>query len=343
MTVARPAVSVLMPVRNAAATLPATLDSLLAQTHPAFELVAVNDGSSDATGEVLAAYATKAWPCPVRSVTLPPSGIVPALNAGLAVARGAYVARMDGDDLCHPERLARQAAYLDAHPETALVACRVAFGGDRAASGGYARYVDWTNTLLTHEQISLGRFRESPLAHPSVTFRKDAVLALGGYRDGPFPEDYELWLRMLDAGLGMHKLEAELLAWNDSPGRLSRTDPRYAVDSFYELKARYLARWLKRTNPHHPRVTVIGAGRVARKRADHLLAHGVVIDAYVDIDPRKVGKIVHGRPVLHREALETPGARFLVSFVAGHGVGGDITRFLTSRGYHPGRDFILAA
>ncbi len=336
-----PEVSVVLPAYNAADTLAQALDSLVAQSLETFEVVVVDDGSEDTTWELLTSAAQD--DPRIRPVHMEHAGIVPALNLGLEKARGTLIARLDADDVCLPERLALQKGYLDQHPTIGLVGCKVAFGGDRQACAGYARYVDWTNTLLTPEAISLGRFRESPLPHPSVMFRASLVQEHGAYRDGDFPEDYELWLRFLDAGVAMAKVDQELVVWNDPPHRLSRNDPRYEVDRFYATKARYLARWLERHNPFHPDIVVMGAGRVSRKRADYLLGHGIRFAAYVDIDPRKVGKVVHGRPVIHRDELQGPGEQFAVSFVASHGAGSDISRFLGSRGWTPGRDFLLAA
>jgi len=336
-----PLVSVLLPAYNAAATLPAALDSLLAQTLDDFEVVAVDDGSADATAEVLSAYARR--DARVRPVSIPHAGIVSALNAALDAARGEFLARMDADDLAHPERLSRQAEALAKEPDLGLVACRVDFGGCRAASAGYARYVDWTNSLLSPEEISLNRFVESPLAHPSVMYRAAVAREHGGYRDGDFPEDYELWLRWLDAGVRMRKLSQALLTWTDSPGRLSRVDARYAFGAFYATKAGYLARWLARRNPHHPEVVVAGAGRVTRKRVELLTTHGVRIAAYLDVDPRKVGHTVQGRPVLHRDQVPGPRECFVLSAVASHGAREDIAGFLEARGFVLGESWLPAA
>ncbi|MBG0777470.1 MAG: glycosyltransferase [Desulfovibrionaceae bacterium] len=335
-----PAVSVLLPAHNAAATLPRALDSLLAQTLADFEIVAVDDGSTDATGDVLAAYAARDGR--VHPLAISHGGIVAALEAGRAACRGRYVARMDADDVSLPGRLAAHVAHLDARPDLGLSACRVRFGGDGAA-GGYARYVRWTNTLLAPGAIAAARFRESPLAHPSVCFRAEVARVHGGYRDGDFPEDYELWLRWLDAGVRMEKLPEELLVWNDPPGRLSRTHPRYSVENFYRLKALWLARWLAAHNPHHPDVIVVGSGRTTRKRAELLTAHGVRIAAYVDVDPRKIGTVIHGRPVLSRAETPGPEAAFVLSYVASHGAGRDIAAFLRSLGFVEGVHFLLAA
>ena len=336
-----PQVSVLLPAYNAEATLPGALDSLLRQQGVDFEVVAVDDGSVDGTAAILAEHAAR--DSRIRPLALKHGGIVQALNAGLAQCRGEYVARMDADDVCLPDRLLLQAGRLAAGPDLGLVAGRVEFSGDRETAGGYARYVDWTNTLLSHEDISLGRFRESPFAHPSVMFRKKPVLDLGGYRDGDFPEDYELWLRMLENGVRMAKLPDTVLQWSDAPDRLSRTDSRYGMDNFYSIKARYLAVWLAKNNPLHPDVTIIGSGRVSRKRAELLCGHGIRISTYVDIDPRKIGHTIHGRPVIHRRDMPPPSECFAVSYVASHGADQDIAAFLTERGYIQGKNFILAA
>lgn len=174
-------------------------------------------------------------------------------------------------------------------------------------------------------------------------FRADAMRRHGPYRDGPFPEDYELWLRWLDAGVRMSKLPEALYTWNDLPTRLSRTHPRYGVAGFYRTKALYLARWLAKNNPFHPRVLVMGAGRVTRRRAEMLFEHGVDIAACADIDPRKVGRVVAGRRVIHRDELPCPGDSFILSYVAGHGAAEEISAFLESRWLVQGQDFLLAA
>lgn len=302
---APPSVSVVMPVRNGANTLATAVHSILDQSLPSFELIVVDDGSTDNTAAVATQLAD--LDSRVRFFPLPPRGIVSALNTGVNTARAPLIARMDADDVALPRRLQRQLAFLDRHPDIGVVGCRVEFGGERGTQAGYAAYVDWTNELLTPKEIAANRFVESPFAHPSVVFRKALINRHGGYRDGNFPEDYELWLRWLERGVRMGKTPENLLVWNDPPDRLSRTHPRYARDAFFRCKAAYLARWLANNNPFHPDVILWGAGRTTRKRAEHLVDCGVRISAYVDIDPRSVGQTVHGRTVLGPD--EVPGGR----------------------------------
>lgn len=333
-----PVVSVILPVHNAAATLGAALDSLHAQTFRDFEIVAVDDGSADASAALLEHHAAR-----VRLVRQPHLGLVAALNRGIAEARGEFIARMDADDVCHPERFARQIAHLRSNDGVGLVACRVRFGGDAAAAAGYLRHVEFSNAQLTHEQIALARFRESPLAHPSVVFRRSLTDRFGGYRAGSFPEDYELWLRWLEHGVRMEKLPDVLLTWNDPPQRLSRTHSNYSIENFHAVKAAYLARWLAANNPHHPRILVIGAGRVTRRRVDFLRAQGIQIEAWADIDRSKAGRILDGTPVLQHDALPSPSECFIVPHIGNIGAADFIRDHLEARGFIRGVSYIEAA
>ena len=336
-----PSISVVLPAYNAAATLFRAVDSIRAQTFRDWELIVVDDGSTDGTGEWLDSIA-RTEPR-LRVLRRPHAGIVAALNAGLAAARGEFIARMDADDVSHPERLDEQSALFARRPELGLAGTLVEFGGCRERAAGYALHVDWLNRLVEPGEIALNRFVESPFAHPSVMFRRGLVEQWGGYREGGFPEDYELWLRWLDAGVETAKAPRVLLTWNDPPGRLSRNDPRYDADAFYRCKAFYLARWLKAHVPTGRRLLVWGAGRPTRKRAEYLAAHGVRIDGYVDVDPRKTGRSLGGRPVMATEELPAPEAVFVLGCVAVRGARELIRNHLCGRGFREGRDFMMTA
>jgi glycosyltransferase involved in cell wall biosynthesis len=179
-----------LPAHNAAGSIARAVRSVLAQTFPDFELIVVDDGSTDATSHE--AKRAAASDRRLRVLPLEHGGIVRALNAGIASARGRLIARMDADDEMMPRRLEAQAALLAARPDVGVASCLVEFGGDARAAQGYALHVDWLNALVTPEDIALNRFIESPVAHPSVTFRRELVERHGGYIDAPVPEDYEL-------------------------------------------------------------------------------------------------------------------------------------------------------
>lgn len=326
-----------MPARNAAGTLGACLDSIQAQTLPDFEVLVMDDGSRDGTGELVARRARQ--DPRLRLVSRRHSGLVACLNAGLGLARAPLVARMDADDLMAPDRLERQRRFLDAHPGVDVVASRVEAFPDRRLRAGMAEYLRWQNRCLASDALRDEIFVECPVTHPSVMFRRSAVVAAGGYRAGDFPEDYELWLRLTERGSGMAKIDACLLRWRQHEGSLSRTDPRYAREAFDRLRARYLAR--------DPRVrggrAVVfwGAGRRTRRRAEHLMARGVVPRAWIDVDPRKIGQRLGGAPVLPPEWLaQACPAPFVLTWVATHGARERIGAALEAMGYARGVDYL---
>ncbi len=335
----RPAVSVVMPVYNAEATLEAAVYSIRDQTLSDWELIAVDDGSTDTSGALLDRLAAE--DARLRVIHIARQGVVGAANAGTENARAEYIARMDADDISDPSRLQVQADWLHNNPDTDLLGTQVIFGGDRATAAGFAAYVDWTNTLISEQQIRLNRFIESPFANPSVMFRQSSWKRYGGYLDCGMPEDYELLLRWLDQGAAMSKIPQKLVTWNDPPERLSRTHSRYAVMAFYRCKAYYLARWLAKNNPHHREVVIWGAGRTTRKRAEMLEEQGARIKAFIDIDPRKIGQRVHGRPVWSADTLPPPEDCFIVSYVGRRGARADVRSRLQDAGYVEGANFLL--
>lgn len=288
-----PLVSVLMPCHNAADTLSEALDSLANQSLSDYELIAVDDGSTDATPDLLCAAAARDHR--IRVISQPHRGIITALNVGLKACTGNYIARMDADDRSHPDRLARQIAYLDEHPETAVVGCRVRGYPIDAVRQGFLIYIEWQNSLLSNDDIRREIFVESPLAHPSVAFRPEWVERVGGYQDRGWAEDYDLWLRLYLEGAGFAKIREVLLDWRERPERLTRLDSRYSLENFLRAKAHYLVR-----GPLRGRKAVIlwGAGMIGRRLSKHLRRQGAPLVAFLDVDPKKIGRTVHGLPIL---------------------------------------------
>ncbi|MBL9139984.1 MAG: glycosyltransferase family 2 protein [Verrucomicrobiales bacterium] len=331
-----------MPVRDALATLPRALTSLRVQTHPNWELVAVDDGSTDGSAEWLVRAARD--DSRVRVLRRGPEGIVAALNAGIEFASGEFIARFDADDECLPNRLASQWRFLEGHPEVGAAGTLVEFGGNEGAQAGYAAYVAWLNSVVEPEVIAWSRFIESPFAHPSLMVRTSVFREHGVYREGPFPEDYELWLRWLERGVCLAKVPEVLLRWHDLPMRLSRRDPRYSPDAFFQMKAPYLARWLRRHVAPERRCVLWGAGRKTRRRAEWLEAEGITISAYVDIDPNKQGSRRDGRVVMSPEAVvPLREAVFLIGYVGNRGARDLQRAFLVGNGWREGTDFLFAA
>lgn len=189
-----PTVSVLMPVHNGQLYLPQAVESVLSQTFKDFEFIAIDDGSTDDSLLILREYERR--DSRVQVLSRPNTGIVGALNDGLELATGEFVARMDADDIALSERLAKQVAFLRAHPECVLVGSRVLLIDPEGAPIG-----EWA-TQTAHEDIDGGHLTlHWPMVHPAVTMRRSIVMQLGGYRQQYNTlEDLDLFLRMAERG-----------------------------------------------------------------------------------------------------------------------------------------------
>ncbi len=311
-----PRLSVLLPVRNGVPRLEAALQSLASQTFTDFEVLAVDDGSTDATPEILARWADREPR--IRVLRQEPRGIVGALERARSAARGRLLARMDADDEALPERLERQVELLDAHPEIVACGTGVEHAPREGLTDGALRYEAWINGLVTPEEIERDLFVECPLPHPTFLLRADAVAAVGGYRDEGWPEDYDLLFRLREAGGRLGKVDEVLLRWWDEPDRLSRTHPAYSLDAFRRCKVHFLRRTLL---VGRSGAVLWGAGPTGKAFSRVLREAGVRLVAWIDVDPGKVGQEIHGAPVvaaedagryseaLHLGAVAQPGAR----------------------------------
>lgn len=332
-----PNISVVLPFHNASATLAAALQSIENQKYVNFECVMVDNNSADGSRKIAAAWERQ--DPRFRMVEENRQGVMFASNRGFDVSRGNYVARMDADDVARPCRLKLQSEFLDANPDYGAVAGLVKHIGNPETTGGFKRFVEWSNSLVSHEDIYKRRFIEAPIVNPTAMWRRETMERYGPYRAGNFPEDYELWLRWLDQGVKVAKVPEVVLDWYDSKGRLTRTHPIYSDRAFYEIKSRYLAKWLEEHNPHHPHVVIWGASRISRRRALFLEQQGIKIERYMDTKrSRQIDK-----EVLFYKDLPVAGSMFILSYVRQMDNRKKIQNYLEERGYLEGRDYLLVS
>ncbi|MBV8781275.1 MAG: glycosyltransferase [Phycisphaerae bacterium] len=225
-----PTVSVLMPVFNAERYIAAAIESILAQTFSDFELIVIDDGSSDQSLAILKSYAAK--DNRIRLVSRANTGHSRAINEMLAMANGKYLARMDGDDICMPDRFQRQVDCLNAHPDVVAV-------------GGAVQWIDQDGDAIrmfsvgeTHEEIDAAHLAGvgGAISHPAAMFRRDAMLAVGGIREEThLAEDIDLFLRLAEIGKLMN-LPDVVLKWRLHPASTGATKTRQQ----HEVKVRVL-------------------------------------------------------------------------------------------------------
>lgn len=333
-----PRVSILLPVRNAASTLPACLKSLTRQTETRWQCVAVDDGSRDTSPAVLEAAAAR--DPRIQVVRTPPRGLVAALEAGLPHCRAPLVARMDADDWMHRERLELQCRWLDTHPQHTAVGSRVRlFPRTPALRQGRRAYEAWLNGLSDPESVRADAFVECPVAHPTLMIRTN-VLKTFGYRDMDWPEDYDLILRLLDGGHALAIHPRRLLSWRDHPKRLSRTAETYSLDRFTQCKAAHLAEGFLKDSDHY---TLWGYGHTGRNLRKALLEVGRTASYIIELHPGRLGQRIHGAPVVHPDELSALPPCPLVVSVSGSSARRRIRFALQQLSFQEGRDYVCAA
>ncbi|HOJ33708.1 MAG TPA: glycosyltransferase [Candidatus Hydrogenedentes bacterium] len=331
----RPIISVILPFYNAQDTLREAIESIRAQTYENWELILLDDGSTDNSCQIALDCAKQDKRLKVFSY--PHAGIVAALNAACSVAQGNFLARMDADDISLPHRLELQERLLRTSPRVALCGALIEFFGSTVRIGT-RRYQVWLNSLITPEQIQKEIFVECPIPHPTFMMKRDVFEEIGRYQDNAWPEDYDLCFRFLQADWQLTKVPEVLLRWRDSNKRLSRTSERYSAAQFRAIKRHYLLElgYLK-----SKAFFQWGAGKVGKQWLREWKL--VVPRAVVDINPRKIGRVIHGVPVIAPDDLPPPKSLFIVITVGAPGAREEIRDWLTKRRYTETEDFVFVA
>lgn len=274
-------ISVLLPVYNCPRYVGAAIESILAQSLGDFELLIIDDGSTDETPSVLERYTDPR----IRHLRQTNRGLAGTLNVGIEMARGEFIARQDQDDLSHPDRLAKQLAYFHANPSCVLLgtAAEILEGENR--SGRFHRHPT-DPTRLRYELLF-----NNPFVHSSVMFPRGSVREVGGYSTDPSrqpPEDYELWSRLARRG-PVANLSDPLLVYREIPGSMSRVGPSPFRDRLVRLCAENisLAAGAGTNDPAALQIAALihGAPELAGPKPDFRAMRRILLAAVRGIDP----------------------------------------------------------
>jgi glycosyltransferase involved in cell wall biosynthesis len=226
MTRNKPDITVLMPAYNAEKYIGTAIASVLRQTFTNFELLIVNDGSTDQTVRVIRRFHDPR----IVVIDQPNQGVAAALNNGLKAAKAEYIARFDADDICMPERLQVQFEFLSTHP-------------DYFVAGSDADYIDMHNEFVfaytspgyTNDEIQKKKYITCPFIHSTIIFKKQAVLEAGGYNIHAHTfEDHLLWPKVLKIGKG-YNLPKTLVKVRLNPGSVT-IDEKWRSRRFHKIK-----------------------------------------------------------------------------------------------------------
>ena len=318
-----PQVSILMPFKNTSAYLRECLTSITDQNFDTWELIAVDDHSSDSSLAILTEWA--AHDHRIRIYSNEGRGIIPALKTAYSHSRGKLITRMDSDDRMAQGRLGEMAGQLQASGSGHIALGLVKYFSDRGISDGYARYERWLNHLTCKGSNFKEIYKECVIPSPCWMVHRQDLDACGAFAPERYPEDYDLCFRFYARGLTCLPSSSLLHYWRDYDERTSRTSEHYAQNYFLDLKIDY---FLKLDRDASRPLVLWGAGFKGKHLARHLVDKGIHFHWLCD-NPKKIGKTIYGVRLSHFEVLRKMEAPQSLITVANEVSQEEIRRFLT--------------
>jgi hypothetical protein len=245
---------------------------------------------------------------------------------------------MDADDIASPTRLECQVEFLDTHRDIVACGTGISYFPRRLIRDGARKYESWINGVISPAAIERDLFVECPIPHPTLVVRATAFQQLGGYLEVGWPEDYDLILRLWEAGYRFGKVPEVLLRWRERPDRLSRTDQRYADDAFRRCKVHFIRHRIA----GRP-VVICGAGPVGKAFARALLANEHRVAAFIELDPRKMGQTIHGASVVPWSDIRRYREAYALAAVGSSEARWEIREHLIAAGFREPEDCCAVA
>jgi len=293
-----PLVSILIPFKNSGAYFAECLMSILDQSYSQWEVLAINDHSSDHSLDIAKRYVSKDSRIQVHNNQA--EGIIEGLRSAYAKSRGNLITRMDSDDIMTPNKLKVMVDSLLNRGKGHLAVGQVKYFSERGISDGYERYEKWLNKLTVTGDNYSEIYKECVVPSPCWMAYREDLDSCGAFESDRYPEDYDLTFRFYEKGLKCIPCHQVLHQWRDYDLRTSRTSEHYAQNYFLEIKLHYFLRL--EYDPTRP-LTIWGAGNKGKEIAKCLQKRS--IDFYWLCDnPKKIGKEIYGKKMLHYSKLE---------------------------------------
>ncbi|MEM1321792.1 MAG: glycosyltransferase [Bacteroidota bacterium] len=328
-------ISILLPVRNAAAYLAECLSSIIRQSDPNWELLVVNDHSTDQSNTILQQWAAREPR--IKVLQNEGRGIIKALRLAFAQSQGQLITRMDADDLMPPHKLQRLRAALQQAGPGHLSTGWVRYFSEGTLGDGYLRYQNWLNDLMgsgrSYEEI----YRECVVPSPCWMVYRQDLLRCQAFDPNIYPEDYDLCFRFYQQQLRIQSVPEVLHLWRNHPERASRNDPHYADQRFFELKLHYFQKL-----EYHPERPLLlwGAGKKGKLMA-RLLQKAKMPFHWLTNNEKKIGQQIYGLPLLPQAQLPSFQNPLIIVCVAGPEEQKEIRLTLEKLQLYPGRHYFF--
>lgn len=298
-------ISILMPVKNAEAFLPETIESILKQSYTNWELICIDDHSTDNSYVTIESFVQN--DDRIQLYTNSGDGILRALQTAEEKASGTIVSRMDADDLIPTDRYEKQFQLLKDKGKGHLISGKVAyFSSSKTLQDGFIRYADWLNNLCETKTHYNEIYKECVIASPSWLMYMEDFKKIGGFSDLVYPEDYDFVFRLYKNDIKVASVDNLVLYWRDHPERASRNLPQYKDVTFFDLKwKRFLE--LDR-NPNLP-LLLYGAGPKGKKLAKVMQSSWTEF-RWISGNKRKVNHHIYGIQIEAESIMKELGRDF---------------------------------
>ncbi|WP_242157471.1 glycosyltransferase family 2 protein [Aestuariivivens sediminis] len=331
----QPKVSILTPFKNTETFLPECIESIINQTYSNWELVIVDDGSTDNSFDVVSTYTEQD-----RRIKLSINkgiGIISALRQALEQASGTLVTRMDSDDIMAPHKLEVLTHNLITYGKTHVAVGLVEYFCKDGVGKGYKNYEAWLNTLTRTGTNYSEIYKECVIPSPCWMVYKSDLIACDAFNPDIYPEDYDLTFRFYKNHYKCIPCDQILHYWRDYPSRTSRTHIHYAHNHFTALKARHFI-----AIDYDPDKTLViwGAGNKGKTAAKILLDHGIPFE-WICNNPNKIGRKIYGKTMHPFSTLKTMEHTQSIITVANKKAQKEIRAFFAQLHLKPITDYVF--
>jgi len=287
-------ISIVMPMRNAIPYLNECIVSIINQTNINWELIVVNDHSTDKSYDVLSKFAEQDKRITALNAT--GKGIIDALQQAYSKTSGTYITRMDADDIMPKQKLELMLNQLLRTPNS-VVTGKIKYIGENLREG-YQKYETWMNTMMENNTHHHYMYKECVIPSPAWMTSRTLFDSIGGFTSNTYPEDYDLTLRFYQANIPIIAVNELVHIWRDYQERTSRNDPNYSFNSFEVLKTQY---FINVDYDQSKSLVLWGAGKKGKKIAQLLIEHNIKF-IFACNNSKKINKDIYG---MNMENIET--------------------------------------
>jgi glycosyltransferase involved in cell wall biosynthesis len=331
----KPLVSILTPFKNTEIYLAECLESIIGQTYTNWELLIIDDHSSDASLSIVEDYAKK--DARIKLFTNTGNGIIEALRLAFSKSQGSYITRMDSDDIMTPNKIDVLLQSLIKSGPKHLAVGQVKYFSKDGISDGYSRYEIWLNNLTTTGDNYSEIYKECVIPSPCWMLHRDDLIACDAFNPNRYPEDYDLTFRCYQHHFKCIPCNEVLHQWRDYATRTSRTHEHYAQNYFLDIKLHY---FLKLDYNPDRMLTVWGAGTKGKTIAKQLIALEIQF-VWICDNIKKIGKHIYGKELFNFDTLSSLSSPQSIVTVANHDAQKEITVYFNNQNMVSMQDYFF--